>query len=510
MNYLDYVEATARAVPDQVAVRARDDRWTYADLLQDVRSAANALAAAGVEPGDTVLVVLPNTYDFVTAALGALARQAVLVPVDTRFGRREVGSLLEQVDPEAAVVTERTEEVLKAGAAVAGTTPPTTFVAEDPNSDGESTNETGSQRWRGAHAAEDTQYRIPETLGEREAVILHTSGSTGEPKAVRHTHANLIAISDASAISYELRPGDVFLAVMPLYHCTGLGTILGPTLKVGGELLLHESWDPERTLDAIADHTVAIFSGVPAMYRDWLDAAADRDVDTSSLHTGIIGGAGVTPRIVHRSEAMLGCPVLNGWGMTETFAGGVWESRHGERRLPSVGRPNGRLFEAKTIDRETGEECPPGEPGELLVRGEAMMVGYLDHEAAWTGEWLHTGDYAVIEDNFVTILDRVDDTIVTGGENVFPAEIETVIEELDGVREAVVVGKPDERKGEKPVAFVARQAEIEEQVVDEQNVKGHVLAELAPFKHPRSVYFVDDLPRNSSGKVDRDSLAERL
>jgi long-chain acyl-CoA synthetase len=498
MNYVDYVAATARAFPDRTAVRTERGSWNYAELLADVRAAANTFAAAGVDAGDDVFLLLPNRYEFVTAALGVFARRATLVPVDTRFGKREVGSLLSQVEPAAAVVSDAGRSVLEHGATEAGVEHPATFVVGD--ADAEATG------WSDALAAAETAYHIPETLGDREAAVLHTSGSTGEPKAVRHTHANLAAISDAAAISYQLRPGDTFLAVMPLYHCTGLGTILGPTLKTGGELLLRAEWDPQQALAAIAAHDVTIFSGVPTMYRDWL-AESGSGVDTSSMHTAVIGGAGVTAALIERSEALLDCPVLNGWGMTETFAGGLWEDRHGERRPPSVGRPSGRLFEAKIIDPETGEACPPGEPGELLVRGEAMMTGYLDHEAAWTGEWLHTGDYARVDDGFVTILDRVDDTIVTGGENVFPAEIEAVIEELPAVQEAAVVGKSDERKGEKPVAFVTATAGRD---LAEQGVRDHVLAELAAFKHPREVHVVDDLPRNRSGKVDRQSLTRRL
>ncbi|MEF8801033.1 MAG: class I adenylate-forming enzyme family protein [Halolamina sp.] len=508
MNYLDFVEATERAFPDQVAVREGEKRWTYAELLDDVRAAANVLTTAGVEPGDAVLVMLPNTYQFVTATLGSLARQAVVVPMDTRFGRREVGALLDQVDPAAAVVSDAAGPVL----AAAAETKELAVFGEDDDEEGNDDGggdgvDEATNQWSAALAAADASYTIPETMGEREAVVLHTSGSTGVPKGAVHTHANLIAISDAAAVSYEVRPGDVFLAAMPLYHCTGLGTILGPTLKVGGELLLEESWEPERIRTAIAEHDVALFSGVPTMYRDWLSGPETQDVDTASMHTAVIGGADVTASLIRRSEELLGCPVLNGWGMTETFAGGLWENRHSERRLPTVGGLGGRLFEAKIVDRGTGEECPPGEPGELLVRGEAMMTGYLAHDGEWAGEWFHTGDYARLDEGFVSILDRVDTTIVTAGENVSPREIEATIEELSGVRDAVVVGKPDERKGEKPVAFVLRDGDAG---LSEQVVKDHVLSELAAFKHPREVTFVDEFPRNSSGKVDRASLATRL
>ena len=362
--------------------------------------------------------------------------------------------------------------------------------------------------WDASVRAASPAFAVPETMGGREAFVLHTSGTTGRPKGVVHTHANVIAVSDASVVSYEMEPGSVFLAVMPLYHCTGIGTILGPTLKVGGELLLREAWDPEVALDDVESHDVNVFSGVPAMFKDWLATSADRSVDTGSMRTAVIGGAGVSADLIRRSEAFLDAPVLNGWGMTETFAAGLWEDRRGPRRLPSVGRTSGRLIEAKVVDRSTGGEAPTGEPGELLVRGEALLTGYLDHEVERTGEWFHTGDYArVDEDGYVYVLDRVEYTVITGGENVYPQEVEGVIEELDGVREAAVVGKPDEWKGAKPVAFVDRLPRAD---LTAKEVTDHVLAELAAFKHPREVTFVDSLPRNATGKVDRETLEERL
>ncbi|MFB6220922.1 MAG: class I adenylate-forming enzyme family protein [Halolamina sp.] len=500
MNFVDYLLACERAVPDTVAVRDGGDAWSYATLLTDTRSAANVLEGAGVDAGDAVLVMLPNTYQFVTATLGTLARQGVVVPVNTRFQRREVSSLVERVDPDVAVVCGETLPVVEEALAEAGASDVTLFSIDDATA--------AVQGWDDALGAASDAYQVPETLGEREAFVLHTSGSTGRPKGVVHTHANLAAISDASIASYEMSPDSVFLAVMPLYHCTGMGTILGATLKVGGELLLRREWEPEAALAEVDRYGVTVFSGVPAMFKDWLGLAEETTVDTGSVETGVIGGAGVSTDLIRQAESLLGCPVLNGWGMTETFAGGLWEDRHGERQLPSVGKATGRLFEARVVDPDTGEPAEPNQPGELLVRGEAMMLRYLDTEAEWSDGWFHTGDYARIDtEGYVFLLDRVDYTIITGGENVYPQEVEAVIEELPGVQEAAVVGKPDERKGEKPVAFVDRRAGSD---VTADQVREHVLAELAAFKHPREVTFLDALPRNAVGKVDREVLEAQL
>lgn len=502
MNYLDYLTSNERAFPGRVAVRESGTAWTYGELLDDVRSAANLLGDAGVDDGDAVVVMLPNTYHFVTSTLGSLARRAVVVPVNTRFNRREVASLIDQVAPSAAIACGETLPVVREALTETDTSDVTVFGVHT------GANVDAVREWNAAVRAASPTFAVPETMGEREAFVLHTSGSTGRPKGVVHTHANLIAVSDASVVSYEMEPGSVFLAVMPLYHCTGIGTILGPTLKVGGELLLREEWDPEQALDDVESHDVNVFSGVPAMFKDWLAVTADRSVDTASVRTGVIGGAGVSADLIRRSEAFLGAPVLNGWGMTETFAAGLWEDRRGTRRFPSVGRTSGRLIEATVVDRSTGAEVARGEPGELLVRGEAMLAGYLDHEGEWTDEWFHTGDYArVDEDGYVYVLDRVDYTIITGGENVYPQEVEGVIEELDDVREAAVVGKPDEWKGAKPVAFVDRLPRTD---LTAEEVRDHVLAELAAFKHPREVTFIDALPRNAVGKLDREALEDRL
>lgn len=508
MNYLDYLETVERAHPDRVAVREGEQTWTYAALLDDARAGANALADAGVGAGDAVMLMAPNTYGFVTATLATLARRAVLVPVNVRFREREVANLADQVGPVAAIAGDAelpvVTDALGAVAGVDAEQVATFRIAT------EGEGPAPHPEWGDTIATASPDYVVPETMGEREALVLHTSGSTGRAKAAVHTHANLAVIADASIANYEMRPGSTFLAVMPLYHCTGMGTILGATLKVGGVLLLYCDWEPEATLRAVADHDVEVFSGVPAMFKDWLAVAETGAVavETSSMHTGIIGGAGVSADLIRRSEAFLGCPVLNGWGMTETFAAGLWEDRRTPRTLPSVGQRSGRLFEVRVVDPDTGEELPDGESGELLVRGEAMMTEYLEHDATWTDDWLHTGDYARIDDDgFVYILDRVAYTIITGGENVFPQEVEGVIEELDGVREAAVVGKPDARKGEKPVAFVDALPSAD---ADEAAVKSYVLDQLAAYKHPRAVYFVDELPRNAIGKVDRPALEKRL
>lgn len=497
VNFVDTLNQTARTHPNRVAVREGDRTWTYDNLRRDVMAGANVLANEGVSPGDSVAAVLPNTYDFVVAVLATLARRARLVPINVRFQRRELSHIATQID--AAIVLTCSENVDLVAEAfgvetkVYGTAP-----------------EMKVPNWSDEVAAASTDYMVPHTLSRREAFVLYTSGTTGRPKGAVHPHRTFMAVGDGSCISYQLVPESTFLNVMPMYHCTGMA-ILAATIRGGAELILAEEWDPKASLRLIDKVGITHFSGVPAMFKDWL-AVADDSFNESSMNMGIIGGAGVSEQLIEQSEDLLGCPVLNGFGMTESFAAGIWEDPRNKRRTPSVGRTPDLMYEAKIVDPETHEELPAGSVGELIIRGDTTMTKYLDAPDATARTlidgWLHTGDLAIVdEDGFIYLKERMSYTIITGGENVYPREIEETIETLPGVKQAAVVGRPDDRKGEKPVAFVER---LDGASIDEQAVKDYCLNEMAPFKHPREIFFIEDMPRNTGGKIDRFALERRL
>lgn len=495
MNVVDHVLAQARATPDLTAVREDDRTWRYAELAADVRRGANALARREVGAGDRVLLAEGNSYEFVVATLSALARRAVVVPVNTRFQRRELAAVVDQVAPSLVVASPQLADRIPVDHADIIVT-----VADTDES---------WRSWPALRAEADAEYRVPHTAEETDAFVLHTSGTTAEPKAAVHTHGNLHLVADACRVSYELSPASTFMGAVPFYHCTGL-SIIASSLSSGTELLAVDDWDPGATLRAIDEFGVTVFSGVPAMYNDWLSVADEVQFDGSSMATAVIGGAGVTADLIADAEALLGCPVLNGYGTTETFIAGVWEDRHGPRKRGSVGRATDRLVEVRIVDPGTGEELPQGETGELLVRGPCLMEGYLGVDEAdqpFTDGWFHTGDAARVDaDGYLFVVDRLDNTIITGGENVYPREVEAVIEELDDVVAAAVVGRVDDRKGEQPVAVVERRSGSS---LDAEAIRQHCLSELAAYKHPREVHF-GPVPRTSTGKIDRGELQSRI
>ncbi|NHN49342.1 acyl--CoA ligase [Halostella sp. JP-L12] len=496
MNYVSYVRLQAQAQPQAVAVRRGEETWTYEELLDDVKRAANVLANHGIDHGDIVALALPNSYEFVVGTLAGLAREAMIAPINPEYREGEFGHILPEASPDTVLTTQNVASRIRDH-----TPAETTWLTVD-----------GGVNCIDFHdeiSKASADYFVPKTKDDVRALLLYTSGTTGYPKGAVHTHDTVIAVSDACAISYELTAGDRFLAAMPAYHCTGM-SIITATLKSGGTVVLTNGWDPEATLTATDRYDINLFSGVPTMFQDWL-RVDDGSYDLDAMHTAVIGGSDVTVDLIERSEALLGCPVLNGYGMTETFIAGIWEDRHRERRLPSVGQIEDPLIDASIVDPETGEEQSPGEPGELRLRGRPLLEEYYRRpeqtDEAFTDGWFHTGDIAERDaDNFLYILDRMDDTIICGGHNVYPREVETTIEELNGIDRAVVVGRDDDRKGQKPVAVVYRTDED----VSPSAIQNHCLESLAAYKHPRDIHFVDEFPLNDVGKVDREALREQV
>ena len=369
----------------------------------------------------------------------------------------------------------------------------------------------------------DSQYEI--TLKESSAsyekveifqddliMIMYTSGTTGHPKGAMINHQmqlyNVINLASPAFVATDT----VQLVVLPLFHTGGMNCYANPVLHAGGELILIRDFDPGLALSILgdSDYKVTHFFAVPAPYQFMMNHPDFDKTDLSNLRIAGIGGAPCAEAIL-KTWSNRGVAMIQGWGMTETSPGGIGlPAEDAERKLGSAGKPLLHT-EVKVVD-DDGKELPWGEVGELYIRGPNITPGYWNNPEATKNSfddgWLKTGDAARFdEEGFVYIVDRWKDMYISGGENVYPAEVENVLYQLPQIAEAAIIGVPDERWGETGIAFISLKTG---ETLEEKEIIQHCIDNLAKFKVPKSVEFIDALPRNATGKVLKRNLREDL
>jgi long-chain acyl-CoA synthetase len=333
------------------------------------------------------------------------------------------------------------------------------------------------------------------------AVLLYTSGTTGSPKGAELTHANLCTNAETSRGLYDGGPEDVMLGALPLFHAFGQTCAMNVAALGGSCLSLIPRFDPQKALEIFERDKVTIFLGVPTMYGAMLHSPAREDHDSSSLRLCVSGGSALPVELLHGFEEAFGCAILEGYGLSETSPVASFNHLDRERKPGSIGTPIAGV-EMKVVD-EDGNDLPQGEVGEIVIKGPNVMKGYWNRPDA-TAEaivdgWFHTGDLArVDEDGYFFIVDRKKEMIVRGGYNVYPREIEEVLYEHPAVREAAVIGVPDESLGEEVAAAIALKDGAD---ASEDDIRAFVKEQVAGYKYPRRIWFVDDLPKGPTGKI---------
>jgi malonyl-CoA/methylmalonyl-CoA synthetase len=487
-HFLDDLRAAVADRAAQPAVIHRDRTFTYGDLDDRARRAAAWLQGLGVAPGDRVVLCTSEKLPFLVAHLGALYAGAVSVPVNPRFPREELRYVLADSGARAAVVGDEQRPILEE---LRPNLPELAAVAAD------------AAAWDVPAA----HWREPAVGRDDACLILYSSGTTGRPKGVVHTPANLASSLRALQACWRVTADDVVVCPLPLFHIHGLSFATHLTLLAGACLRL-EDFHPRRTLDAVGRGT--IFMAVPTMYYAFLDRpefrAAAREWGQVRLFT--CGSAPVRPEVLPELEAILGRPVINRYGMTEAHViaslplDGPWPAG-------SVGRPLSGI-EVRVV-AEGGGPAAAGEAGRVLVRGPNLFREYwrrpdATREAFATG-WFDTGDLGVLDPaGFLTLVGRTNDLIITSGFNVYPQVVERVIDACPGVRESAVIGVPDDRRGERVLAAVVREVPG----LTERDLRDYWVAHLADYQRPAAVVFVDRLPRNALGKLLRGELRKQL
>ena len=479
-NLLD----TADRHPDRVALRADGQGIDYASFLAAARAVAGALRDLGVEPGDRVGLVSANVPAFPIGFYGALIAGAAVVPMNPMLTEREVGYYLE--DSGASVVIALADVAKAAGAAAEAAGIPLLELPAAGPEDGSLAGEPVG----------DPVERADDDL----AVILYTSGTTGQPKGAMLTHHNLDSNARVTVEALiRTTPDDVIMGCLPLFHVFGLTCGLNAAVLSGASLALIARFDPAAVLGIIEDQQVTVFEGVPTMYGALLDS--DAQADTSSLRTCISGGSAMPVEILHAFEKKFDATILEGYGLSETSPVASFNQPDHERKAGSIGLPVPGM-ELRIVD-DSGTDVPVGEVGEIAIRGEGLMAGYYGREEA-TAEsipdgWFRSGDLAKAdEDGFLYIVDRKKQLIIRGGYNVYPREIEEVLYQHSAVAEVAVVGLKHSRLGEEVGAAVSVRSGAE---IDVEEVKAFAKEQLAAYKYPRHVWVVDALPKGPTGKI---------
>jgi acyl-CoA synthetase (AMP-forming)/AMP-acid ligase II len=486
------LRAAAERHFDRPAFVDGDRVVSFAELLGLVQATARGYANLGFSPGDRLALWAPNSIDWVVAALATSYAGGTLVPANSRYTAHEVADIIERTDARIVVLADgfldRTQ-LADLTPLVPGRT--LIDITALPSSD-----------------TPDVEGRADAVTPDDVADILFTSGTTGKPKGAMSAHRQTIGVAQAWAEVADIRPDDRYLVVNPFFHSFGykIGIVVG--LLTGCTLYPVPTFDVEETMRLVERAGITVFPGAPAVFQSLL--AVDRSgYDLSSLRLAVTGAAMIPVVLIERMKDELGFDdVLTAFGMTEAVV--VTMCRQGDD-AETIANTSGRAVPGMEV--RLGPSVKSGssesEPeGELLIRGDNVMLGYLDDPEATAAAidadgWLHSGDIGVLDAaGNLKITDRLKDMYISGGFNVYPAEVEQVLLRAEGVQDVAVIGVPDERMGEVGKAFIVGTATA-------YDVIAFAKERLANFKIPRHVEPIDALPRNLSGKVLKNELRSR-
>ena len=489
-----WIAERAARTPDAEALVARGERVSYGALATRARALAGALRAAGVAPGDRVAALTGNDPGFVVLFHAASLAGAILVPLNVRLAPAELARQLADADPRLLVhagdeLAARAREAAAERARASGSATALAPLAE---------------LAREAARAGAPDGNDPDLDPAAPAVIVYTSGTSGEAKGVVLRHANLLASAIGSALHLGALPGERWLACLPLFHVGGLA-ILVRSVLTGGSVVVHERFDPERVSHALDAEGIALASLVPTMLARVLEARGERP-PPARLRAVLLGGAAAPPPLLERA-AKTGWPVLPTYGLTEAASQVATLPPGAPLRIDGGGLRALPGTELRIVSEE-GAGLEPGAVGEIQVRGPTVTAGYwrrpAESERALAGGWLRTVDLGALDaSGALRVLGRADDMLVTGGENVHPAEIETALLAHPDVADAGVAGLPDPVFGQRVVAWIVP---VPGARPDPDALARFLRSRLAGYKIPRTWRFVATLPRNAGGKLVRRAL----
>ncbi|WP_200301177.1 o-succinylbenzoate--CoA ligase [Streptomyces adelaidensis] len=483
----------ARKTPGRTALIHGDTSITYAELCERTARLAHALRTSGVHRGDRIAYLGPNHPSYLETLFAAGTVGAVFVPLNTRLAGPEIAYQLADSGAKALVYASGFTGLV---AGLPGNSDVRTYV------------EVGTEYEALLAGADDEPIDQPVTADDT-CIIMYTSGTTGRPKGAMLTHGNIIWNAVNVLVDQDIITDERALVSAPLFHTAGLNMLTLPVLLKGGTCVLVEAFAPEATFELIERHRITFMFGVPTMFDQVARHPRWADADLSSLRMLSCGGSPVPTPLIARFQER-GLTFLQGYGMTEAAPGTLFlDAEHAVSKAGSAGVPH--FFSDVRVVRPDMTPADVDEPGEVVVRGPHVMPGYwgLPEETAavFADGWFRSGDAARIdEDGYVFIVDRIKDMIISGGENIYPAEIEDQLLAHPDIVECAVIGVPDDKWGEVPRAVVVPREGAD---LDADEVLASLAGQLAKYKIPKSVVIADELPRTASGKLLKSRVRKR-
>lgn len=504
-------EQTVSKFPKKEALvdRTKGISWTYHQWNEEVNKLANAFIASGVKKGDRVSTYLFNTSELATTFFACTKIGAILNPINFRLKSQEIAYILKDAEPKVFLF----EKILEPNIAViAEEFPQTSFWSID--------DATPTYAVNYHERVSQASTKSPQVTVSEDDVyaIMYTSGTTGKPKGVMHRHRDMVEQSMTCIAAKRLTHNDRGLVTAPMFHCAELHCCFLPRVHVGASNVIIHHFEPKQVLQVIQEEKITVMFGAPTMWNMILQERLE-NYDISSLRLGLYGAAPMAPVLVKACKEKLGVNLIQAYGMTEMGPAITFLTE--DEQLTKAGSAGKACFnhEVRVVrPNEDGpsdpeDMLPPYEVGEIIVRGPSMMVGYFNREEATEKSlykgWYHSGDLGYFDDDgYLYVADRVDDMVISGGENVYPREVEDVLYEHEGVLDVAVLGEPHEKWGELVIAVIVKKnPQVTEQELDSFCKNSDKLAD---YKRPRKYIFVDELPRNASGKIQKFLLRQQF
>jgi long-chain acyl-CoA synthetase len=514
MNLSTQLHETAKSMASKQAYYFMGQATTYGELDAAITKFASGLEKLGVKQGDHIALLLGNTPHFIISMYGALRLGATVIPVNPIYTADEIGYILNNGDVKVVVALDMAIPLAEKMHTFLPKVEQFVFCETSENGIAKHQIENLSlyskmKSFPEVIASGDLSFKGPNLNDDDVALILYTSGTTGKPKGAMLTHKNLYCNAKDTGEYLRMNDEDRVITTLPMFHVFCLTVVLNAPLLSGATLLIVPRFSPKEIFELAKEYKATVFAGVPTMYNFLYQLPDANPEDLSTLRLCISGGASLPVALLNNFEKKFNVRVSEGYGLSEASPVTCFNPLDRPRKAGSIG--TSILHVENKIVNELGEDLAPGEVGELIVRGPNVMKGYykMPEETAATirNEWLYTGDLAKMdEDGYFYIVDRKKDIIIVGGYNVYPREVEEVLYNHPDVVEVAVLGVPDQNLGEAVKCYVVSK----NPAVTEEQLLEYCKEHLAKYKIPESINFLDELPKNTTGKILRRALKAQV